>query len=389
MKPCLILRLNLLTLVLGGLVDVAFAGVIAPPGEEVARLGLDAQYEKYLSVGGFPIVASAKVEDEALLEAGYLIEKMIGHRPDILKALRNNKVRLSIMATDELTTDIPEHATLKPKVYWDKRARGLGASEERPSVSVGEENLLALEGDPYGTESIMIHEFAHAIHLMGVNSIDDSFQGRLEKTFNRASLKGLWKSKYAGTNPAEYWAEGVQSWFDTNRENDFEHNHVNTREELRAHDPALAALVESIFGDAEWRYVNPRGRRDAGHLATLNRKTAPVFAWPPDLVAAYDALQSGEDRKSLELSVGEVPEGRVSGKGDLEVRLRFDNQSMETVRIFWVDFSGERKPYGFVDPGRNHDQSTFSNHLWVLVGESGEDLGWVAAAGEDGRVIVK
>lgn len=389
MKPCLILRLTLLNLVLGGLVDVAFAGVIAPPGEEVARLGLDAQYEKYLSVGGFPIVASAKVEDEALLEAGYLIEKMIGHRPDILKALRNNKVRLSIMATDELTTDIPEHATLKPKVYWDKRARGLGASEERPSVSVGEENLLALEGDPYGTESIMVHEFAHAIHLMGVNSIDDSFQGRLEKTFNRASLKGLWKSKYAGTNPAEYWAEGVQSWFDTNRENDFEHNHVNTREELRAHDPALAALVESIFGDAEWRYVNPRGRRDAGHLATLNRETAPIFAWPPDLVAAYDALQSGEDRKSLDLSVGEVPEGRVSGKGDLEVRLRFDNQSMETVRIFWIDFSGERKPYGFVDPGRNHDQSTFSNHLWVLVGESGEDLGWVAAAGEDGRVIVK
>ena len=45
--------------------------------------------------------------------------------------------------------------------------------------------------------------------------------------------EGLWKGKYAATNFHEYWAEGVQSWFDTNRENDHDHNHVNTREELK------------------------------------------------------------------------------------------------------------------------------------------------------------
>jgi len=28
----------------------------------------------------------------------------------------------------------------------------------------------------------------------------------------------------------EYWAEAVQSWFDTNREPDHDHNHVNTRD---------------------------------------------------------------------------------------------------------------------------------------------------------------
>ncbi|MDF1740778.1 MAG: hypothetical protein P1U86_16580 [Verrucomicrobiales bacterium] len=389
MKPCLTLRLTLVNLVLGGILEVVSAEVVAPPGDEVARLALDAQYEKYLSAGGFPIVASAGVEDEALLEAAFLIGKMIGHRPDILKALRENKVRLSIMATDELTTDIPEHATLKPKVYWDRRARGLGASKERPAVSVGEENLLALEGDPYSTESIMVHEFAHAIHLMGVNSIDDSFQTRLEQTFNRASLKGLWKSKYAGTNPSEYWAEGVQSWFDTNRENDHDHNHVNTREELLEHDPGLAALVESIFGDSPWRYRNPKLRKEPGHLASLDRAAAPVFAWPPDLEAAYDALQSGEDRKQLEMKPGKAPEGSVSGKSAGAVQLRFDNHTEETVRIFWIDFVGERKAFGSIDPGRNHDQSTFSEHLWVLVGEGGDDLGWIAAPEEDGLVNVR
>jgi len=123
---------------------------------------LDPFYEKYLSYKGFPIVSSAKVSDYALKEATFPIEQMIGDREDIIDALIENKVHLAIMAPDELTTNIPEHATLEPKAYWDKRARGLGASKDRPAVSVGEENLLNYPGDPYSTESIMIHEFAHA-----------------------------------------------------------------------------------------------------------------------------------------------------------------------------------------------------------------------------------
>ena len=64
----------------------------------------------------------------ALLEAAYLIDKMLSKRPDILEALVRNKVRFAVMAATELTTDIPEHSDLKPNKYWDKRARGLGAT---------------------------------------------------------------------------------------------------------------------------------------------------------------------------------------------------------------------------------------------------------------------
>ena len=41
-------------------------------------------------------------------------------------------------------------------------------------------------------------------------------------------------------NHHEYFAEGVQSWFDNNRENDHDHNHVNTRAEL------LAAILRHV-----------------------------------------------------------------------------------------------------------------------------------------------
>ena len=52
--------------------------------------------------------------------------------------------------------------------------------------------------------------------------------------------EGIWEGTYAATNPREYFAEGVQSWFGTNRENDSEHNEVDTREELVSYDTRLA-----------------------------------------------------------------------------------------------------------------------------------------------------
>ena len=215
-----------------------FGEVVPPPVDEVERLSLDPFYEKYLSYKGFPIVSSGRVSDFALKEAAFLIEQMVGNRKDIIGALIENKVRLAIMAPDEFTTDIPEHATLEPKAYWDKRARGLGASKERPAVSVGEENLLNYPGDPYSTESIMIHEFAHAIHLMGLNTVDPGFQDSLSRLLPGRPLQVCGKESMRESIRPNIGLEGVQSWFNTNRENDHDHNHVDTREELKQYDRA-------------------------------------------------------------------------------------------------------------------------------------------------------
>ena len=83
----------------------------------------------------------------------------------------------------------------------------------------------------------MIHEFAHAIHSMGLRTVAPTFQSRLSKVYQDAKAKGLWKDTYAISNISEYWAEGVQSWFDTNRQNDSSNNHVDTRAELKSYDP--------------------------------------------------------------------------------------------------------------------------------------------------------
>ena len=107
-------------------------------------------------------------------------------------------------------------------------------------MSCGEENLLCLPGDPYDTENILIHELAHALHQMAIVHVHPGFQDRLDECFEMAIKEKIWEGTYASTNPFEYWAEGVQSWFDTNRENDHDHGTIDTREELQKSDPRLA-----------------------------------------------------------------------------------------------------------------------------------------------------
>ncbi|NQT83900.1 hypothetical protein HQ563_12795 [bacterium] len=252
--------------------------VAAPP----KSLHLNPFYKKYVSADGIPVVSSEKVSDFALLEAAYLVSQMLANRPDIRAALIRNKLRLAVMAAGELTTDIPEHSRLRPKKFWDKRARGLGGTPEIPVVSCGEENLLGYPGDPYKTENILVHEFAHTIHELGLNFIDKDFDRKLKKAYAKAMEKGLWKGTYAATNRREYWAEGVQSWFDTNRPPDRCHNHVDTREELRAYDPDLAKLIAETLGEVHWRYQRPARRKQPGHLEGFDRKKAPTFSWPPE-----------------------------------------------------------------------------------------------------------
>ena len=62
----------------------------------------------------------------------------------------------------------------------------------------------------------------------------------------------------------EYWAEGVQAWFDASARVDV-NDGVNTRARLRAHDPALATLLAATFGDGAWRFTHtlPTGARAA------------------------------------------------------------------------------------------------------------------------------
>ena len=268
--------------------DADQSPALRPIQKPPCELELDPFYKKVLNYDGYLICSPEKVSDYALREAAYLIELMLAKRPDIHKALAVGGSRMTIMAHDEFTTDVPEHAHIpqkgnKTKDWWDRRARGLGGSEQDPVASCGEENLLCFDGDPYHKENILIHEFAHTLHLRGLNRIDPNFDQRLRKIWKQALEEGLWAGKYASVAHTEYFAEGVQSWFNNNRENDHDHNHVNTRVELKEYDPRLAKMLEEIFGDTELEYVKPHKRCEQAHMKGYDYSKSPKFVWPQRL----------------------------------------------------------------------------------------------------------
>lgn len=277
--------------------------VTAPPAEAK----IPAFYSKYISAHGYPIVASQNANDYALKEAAFLVNRMLAQRPDVRQAMIDSGSRLCILAHNEFTTDLPEFAhfgsprgfeDISAKDYWDARARGTGGSRTDPYCSCGEENLLGYPGDPYSTENILIHEFAHNMHLRGLVRVDKTFDDRLKKQYEKAMKQGLWKGKYAGVNHHEYFAEGVQSWFSNNREPDHDHNHVNTREELIAYDPGLAAICREVFGDTVLVYTKPATRLH-GHLAGYDPSKAPTFKFPDRLKEAKAAIKRNV-RKRIE-----------------------------------------------------------------------------------------
>lgn len=251
-------------------------------GSPPAKLGLNPFYKKYLDLDGLPVVSSEKVPDTALIEAWKLGKEMLRNLPKAREAMVKNKVRIAIMSKDEQTLDIPEHSDLQekfPQTDWNKRARGLGATKERPAISGAEENLLGYDNDRYHGECIFIHEFGHAILDMGIAEVDKGFPKRVADAFRDARKKGLWEKTYAAANPSEYWAEGVQSYFDCNRTADPPngvHNWVGTREALEKYDPGLYKLIDEAF-HTPWRWSPPR-KSNLNDPNLNGRRTMAVFA---------------------------------------------------------------------------------------------------------------
>jgi len=318
--------------------------VTAPP----ASLGLPDFYAKYVDANGYPVVGSAKVSDYALKEAAHLVDMMLAKRSDVRQAMIASGSRVVVMAWCEFTTDVPEHARLAPKAWWNVRARGLGGSATDPVCSCGEENLLGYPEDPYSTECILIHEFAHSMHHRGLATVDPTFDGRLKEAWQKAVGRGLWAGKYASVNHFEYWAEGVQSYFNNNREPDHDHNHVNTRKELREYDPALAALCQEVFGDTELVYTKPATRL-TGHLAGYDPSKAPAFRFPPG-------------GKKIQAEIKAKARSRLESDEDRPLGIAHEVRSLEgwTVHVDTRLLAGEHADLG------TRALRTLSNHLYEI-----------------------
>lgn len=251
--------------------------VIPPP----AKLKIDSYYTKFTWAREFPVVGR-QASDAALLKANDSIRKMFAYRHDLLKVLINDGVKLVVLGRTEKLADLPEFPSIKGIKGFDALVRMLDYASESRLLVVGEENLLGDPREPLVGEYRLIRLLAKAIYsVAGTRAVDPNWNNRgrevqqyelrvkrldiefdqeLEKTFEAARAKDLWKGTAAARDRVEYWAEGVVAYFDATGQGVAPHDApspINTREGLKQYDPALYGLVHQTMafeGHADWRF---------------------------------------------------------------------------------------------------------------------------------------
>jgi hypothetical protein len=231
------------------------------PDCTVKSIGTDDDfYRKTCEQNDIPIAGAASVDDEALEAAAVRMAGLLAARPDLAASVAASIDGVAVIGRDERITDLPEFEDLykiHPGTDWHRLGRSFPGTEEIPTAAGAEENLLCLESDPFAGEDMFVRDFGWTIRRFGVAVVDHDLDRAIEDAYGRAIAADLWRNIVAEVNSDMYWAEGVQSFFDANNEDTDEkdqiHNHVDTRDELRAYDPFLYELLVRAFGETEWR----------------------------------------------------------------------------------------------------------------------------------------
>lgn len=259
-------------------------------GSPPERLGAAPFYAKHLAAAGIPILSSQRVPDAALFAARDIMRGMLAHRPDLAAWLAANDYRVALIARDEGLLDLPENAHwTKParddprltrcerkhyderigaktdREYWDERARGIGGER----MAGAEEDVLGLPVSRYYGETIFVHEFAHNV-LFAIQGADPALYARVEAAYAHALANGLWFEEYTTTTVQEYWAEGSQFWFNSNRLQAFDGRQILNHTGLAAYDPQLYAVLEAAYGE------NHRLQSDPFHMHPARVPPGPL-----------------------------------------------------------------------------------------------------------------
>ncbi|MES2338905.1 MAG: glycoside hydrolase [Pseudomonadota bacterium] len=250
----------------------AAVGYAADPSPAITTpppaLNADPFYTRYVAAAGIPVLSSARVPDAALIAARDIVTGMLAHRPDLAAQIVRSGTRIAIMAEDEYTTDLPEQrhwtrptrddprltrcerihydtriGAMTDRAYWNARARGMGGV----FTSGATEDLLGLRSSRYWGETIFVHEMSHAV-LQAIARADPALYAAIGRAYRAALASGRWKDEYAATSIDEYWAEGTQFWFESNRLAAFDGVRILNHGDLKRYDPALHTLLGRVYG---------------------------------------------------------------------------------------------------------------------------------------------
>ena len=101
---------------------------------------------------------------------------------------------------------------------------------------------------------------------------------------------------------------------------------------------------------------------------------AIVLAWAPSAYA--DKKHPAEEK------------GTKSTSGDVETTIKFVNKSKQTIKIYWLDYDGERVTRKTVKDGESYEvEKTYLTHPWLVTDEK-DDAWYVYFPDAQSRTVV-
>ena len=210
---------------------------------------------------GIVVKADDTVAADSLAAAGAQVDVELGRTDNgIAASMAGNHASLAVYSPQENVYLLPEHRGWFNKDMY--AVEGYGGSMDNGAVSsIAERNILRLRGTEDGSdtgypdENILIHEFGHAVKLVGMEQLEDqSLSREFQSLYHSRKDSGMWSNTYAIGNDDEFFATLATIWFDVMSEApDFEdgvRSPVNTREDLKRYDPAAYSFCAKIFPDA-------------------------------------------------------------------------------------------------------------------------------------------
>ena len=224
----------------------------------VYTLAYEPYYTQHVKTrDGIIIKAGKGVQASSLHLAVEIIDIMLEKLPEVAAELRRRNAGVSVYGLLENAYDIPEHRM--GYLLATRHVEGFGGEMANPHSSISESNLIRLRSGRYATmyphEMILVHEFGHAVHLVGIDGLEDqTLSQEIKFCYQHAKDEGLWPDTYAISNHEEYFATLGTVWFNVMQEGvdgkwDGIRGPVNTREELRMYDPMAYALMQKLYPD--------------------------------------------------------------------------------------------------------------------------------------------
>ena len=119
-------------------------------------------------------------------------------------------------------------------------------------------------------------------------------------------------------------------------------------------EPHWFAGADGVTNQFWYRVDSPGGKTE---FVTINADTGVR-----QTAAHHD--NAGDDS----LPVLRAP--HPSGNSAVDTDVTFENRLGEPVKLFWIDPSGGRVPYGSIRAGEKHTQHTFVGHVWLVTADT-------------------